>query len=221
MEIAVQSFYKAMASAGNETLAKGMAKYMKDRFHYFGIKSPKRKEIQKQFFPIWKKEFKGKEIEMAIRLWNHEEREMCYSAMDWMKATSIWKISGSIQQIEKWILSNSWWDSVDFLASTCVGGYFLKFPDERDRWIEKWNNSDNFWLNRTAIIFQLKYKNKMDTDLMFAVMDTHKDQKEFFIRKAIGWALRELSKTQPEKVKDYLASRELSGLSVREASKYL
>lgn len=221
MENAVQAIYKAMASAGNETLAKGMAKYMKDRYHYFGIKSPVRKEIQKQFFPDWKKEFKGKEMEMAIRLWNHEEREMCYVAMDWMKAISIWKIPGSIQQIEKWILSNSWWDTVDFLASTCVGGYFLKFPDERDRWIEKWNNSDNFWLNRTAIIFQLKYKNKMDTDLMFAVMDTHKGQKEFFIRKAIGWALRELSKSQPEKVRDYLASRELSGLSVREASKYL
>ncbi|MBI1221654.1 MAG: DNA alkylation repair protein [Bacteroidetes bacterium] len=221
MESAIQSIYTEMQKAGNAKEAAKMAKYMKDRYPYFGVKSPARKEIQKAYFPIWKKEFKGREMEMAQKLWNKPEREMQYVAMDWMKSTSIWKIPGAIEQIETWICHESWWDSVDFLASTCVGGYFLKFPGERDIWIEKWNNSPDFWLNRTAIIFQLKYKSKIDTDLMFAVMDTHKGQKEFFIRKAIGWALRELSKTQPEKVREYLSSRELSGLSVREASKYL
>lgn len=211
----------AMERAANPERAISMKAYMKGQFSYLGLSSPARKEIQKDFFPRWKKNQSIAALEFAQAIWNQAEREYCYVAMDWMKSTSIWQQPNSIEQIEAWILDDSWWDTVDFLASTCVGGYFLKFPDERDQWIEKWNNSPNFWLNRTALIFQLKYKNKIDTDLLFALIDSHKGQKEFFIRKAIGWALRELSKTQPQLVRDYLERTELSGLSVREASKYL
>ncbi|MDX5321269.1 MAG: DNA alkylation repair protein [Bacteroidota bacterium] len=210
-----------MIAASNEAKALQMKQYMKGKFDYFGISSPERKSIQKRFFPAWKKQFKGQEIQWTWVLWNQPQREMQYVAMDWMKACSIWKQAGSIRDIEAWLLNKTWWDTLDFLASTCVGGYFLKFPEERDAFIEKWNNSSNFWMNRTAILFQLKYKKQVDVDLLFALIDSHKDQKEFFIRKAIGWALRELSKTQPEVVKDFLKTRTLSGLSVREASKYL
>lgn len=221
MEEKVQLLIREMVEAGNQDKSISMKAYMKDLFPFLGVSSPERKEIQKKHFPQWKKERFADPIDIAKLVWNQKEREFSYVAMDWMKANSIWKQAGSIQQIEKWLLANSWWDTVDFLASTCVGGYFLNYPDERDVWIEKWNNSNNFWLNRTALIFQLKYKNKVDSDLLFALIDTHKNQSEFFIRKAIGWALRELSKTQPELVRNYLARTKLSGLSIREASKYL
>ncbi len=221
MQIKVLALIQEMKQAGNSEKALSMKAYMKDRFPFLGVSSPERKEIQKKHFPQWKKERFTSHMDIAKQLWNQKEREFSYVAMDWMKANSIWKESGSINQFETWILDDSWWDTVDFLASTCVGGYFLQYPEERDLWIEKWNNSSNFWLNRTALIFQLKYKNQVDSDLLFALIDTHKTQNEFFIRKAIGWALRELSKTQPELVRNYLARTELSGLSVREASKYL
>lgn len=217
----IKKLVLAMQGTANPERAVSMKAYMKGQFSYLGQSSPVRKELQKDFFSSWKKDRSIVPMDLAKAIWNNPEREYCYVAMDWMKSTSIWKESGSIEQIEAWILDDSWWDTVDFLASTCVGAYFLKFPAERDQWIEKWNNSSNFWLNRTALIFQLKYKEKVDTDLLFALIDTHKTQKEFFIRKAIGWALRELSKTQPELVREYLQRTELSGLSIREASKYL
>jgi len=217
----IEELVLAMQGAANPERAISMKSYMKGQFSYLGLSSPARKEIQKDFFPRWKKDQSIAPLAFAQAIWNLPEREYCYVAMDWIKSTSIWKQPNSIEQIEAWILDDSWWDTVDFLASTCVGGYFLTFPLERDKWIEKWNNSPNFWLNRTALIFQLKYKDRIDTDLLFALIDSHKDQKEFFIRKAIGWALRELSKSQPQLVRGYLERTELSGLSVREASKYL
>lgn len=221
MNAQIEELVLAMEGAANPERAVSMKAYMKGQYSYLGLSSPARKELQKSFFPAWKKDRSIPPMDIAKALWNQKEREYCYVAMDWMKSNSIWKQANSIVQIEAWILDDSWWDTVDFLASTCVGGYFLKFPEEKNPWIEKWNNSPNFWLNRTALIFQLKYKEKVDTDLLFTLIDTHKDQKEFFIRKAIGWALRELSKTQPELVRDYLNRTELSGLSIREASKHL
>lgn len=221
MTIQIDLFIAELKKQASAEKQPAMEAYMKGRFSFLGVMNTERKAVQKNHFPLWKKDKNMDPIQVAMELWNQPQREFQYAAMDWMRATSLWKIPGSIRYFEKWVLDRSWWDSVDAIAVTCIGGYFLKFPDERDIWIEKWNASPDFWLNRCCLLFQLKYKNRIDSDLLFALIDTHKGQKEFFIRKAIGWALRELSKTQPRLVRDYLDRTELSGLSIREASKYL
>ncbi|HCS18985.1 MAG TPA: DNA alkylation repair protein [Bacteroidetes bacterium] len=221
MKDPIEAFVIALKTQASPEKKPAMEAYMKERFSFLGVMNTERKAIQKAYFPVWKKDKSLDPVELAQLLWKQPFREFQYAAMDWMKATSLWKYPGSIRHFESWVLDRSWWDSVDFIASTCMGGYFLNYPAERDAWIEKWNSSPDFWLNRCALLFQLKYKNQVDTDLLFAIIDTHKDQKEFFIRKAIGWALRELSKTQPGLVKDYLERTQLSGLSIREATKYL
>lgn len=217
----VDLFVSELKAQASPKKKPAMEAYMKGRFSFLGVMNAERKAIQKDHFPLWKKDKTLDPMQIALLLWEQPDRECQYAAMDWMKTCSLWKIPGSIRYFENWVLDRSWWDSVDFLATTCIGGYFLKFPNERDKWIEKWNASPDFWLNRCTLLFQLKYKKQVDTDLLFALIDTHKDQKEFFIRKAIGWALRELSKSQPGLVRDYLERTKLSGLSVREASKYL
>lgn len=119
--------------------------------------------------------------------------------------------------LEYLITNKSWWDSVDFIASTMVGAYFIKFPNEIQSVIPRWMKSESMWLKRTCIIFQLKYRDKVDLKLLSTVIIKCLGSKEFFINKAIGWALREVSKTNAEWVIDFANKYELSGLSRREA----
>jgi 3-methyladenine DNA glycosylase AlkD len=115
------------------------------------------------------------------------------------------------------IVTNSWWDSVDVIAKYLVGGYLKKFQDQKLKLIEQFSNSNNLWLNRTAIIFQLSYKDKTDFELLKSECEKHKNSNEFFIQKAIGWALREYSKHNPKGVLDFASTANLKPLSKREA----
>jgi 3-methyladenine DNA glycosylase AlkD len=126
-------------------------------------------------------------------------------------------VKEDIQLIEKLITKNSWWDSVDFLAKYLLGNYLLQFPEKTLPIIERFSNSTNMWLNRSAIIFQLDYKVKTNFDLLKAECEKHKNSKEFFIQKAIGWALRDYSRFNPNGVQDYVNSTQLKPLSQREA----
>lgn len=126
-----------------------------------------------------------------------------------------------ISIIEKIIITNSWWDTVDVIAKYLVGGYLKQYPQVRETVIGNFSSSDNMWLNRTAILFQLGYKKDTDKVILFRECDKHKGNKEFFIRKAIGWALREYAKANPEAVKVFVKTARLSPLSEREALKNL
>ena len=128
-------------------------------------------------------------------------------------------IKNDILLIEKLIITNSWWDSVDVVAKFILGEYLMKFPLETDAVISRFSNSDNMWLNRSAILFQLAYKEKTNFDLLKSICEKHKDSSEFFIQKAIGWALREYAKTNLEAVKNYVSSANLKSLSKKEALK--
>jgi len=109
----------------------------------------------------------------------------------------------------------------DLIAPSLVGYHFQEYPEERQDYINKWIHSGNIWLQRSCILFQLKYKNAVDTRLMASIILELSDHKEFFIRKAIGWMLREYSKTDPGWVVRFVQNHELSGLSRREALKWL
>jgi 3-methyladenine DNA glycosylase AlkD len=119
------------------------------------------------------------------------------------------------------ITNKSWWDTVDFIATKLVGTYLVLYPCERKNYVNKWINSGNIWLQRTAILFQLKYKEQTDFELLTYIIRQLNHTDEFFINKAIGWALREYSKTNPVKVKEFIDSVQLSNLSIKEGSKYL
>lgn len=126
-----------------------------------------------------------------------------------------------LKTFEWMIQQNSWWDSVDTIASRLAGEYFKKFPQQKEAIVLGWSNHENMWLNRTAILFQLSYKSETDEDLLFQVIKQHLHSGEFFIQKAIGWALRQYAYTQPESVKQFVAANELKPLSKREALKHL
>lgn len=117
------------------------------------------------------------------------------------------------------IEKNSWWDSVDSIVKYIFGEYLLKFPLETKNVIERFSKSENMWMNRSAILFQLGYKHKTDVALLFYACLKQAHSKEFFIRKAIGWTLREYAKTNPEVVKEFVDRNDLKSLCTKEALK--
>ncbi|MFN8143596.1 MAG: DNA alkylation repair protein [Bacteroidia bacterium] len=197
-----------------------MQTYMKDKFIFFGIKKPIRKEILKPYLTQLKNISQEDQIKGVKWLWKQKEREMHYLAFELLfRNKKIWD-KNILELFEELIVSNSWWDSVDYIASTLVGYYFQKFPERKRKKTMEWMKSKNMWLNRTAMIFQLKYRDKTDVDLLFMSILPHLESKEFFHQKAIGWALRQYAYTDMKTVKKFVESHSLKPLSVREALRH-
>lgn len=214
----LHDLYTSLQKAGNKTIAQGMEWYMKNQFTYFGVKAPIRKEILKKYKAGFLQEFKQGHLEpILLQLWDYDQRELQYCAIELLLAGKKYWKEDTIDLIEKLMLSKSWWDTVDHLGGKISGMYFLLFPAERKTRIENWIHHKSMWLNRAAIIHQLFYKEKTDVDLLLKAITPHIHSKEFFHRKAIGWALRHYSKTNPAKVKEIAASLPLSPLSKKEA----
>lgn len=207
--------------SSNSENAEQMTAYMKHQFSFYGIKSPLRKEIQKQFI----KEYGKPDIELISKevksVWNNCNRELNYIIIDLLRPRKYWKNDESIKLAEWMILNKSWWDTVDIIATNLVGEYLKQHPDRIEYYNSKWINSENLWLIRTAIIFQLKYKKNTDFELLKQNIRQYSHSKEFFIKKAIGWSLREYSKVNPIQVLSFIDSIELQPLSYKEAIKYL
>jgi 3-methyladenine DNA glycosylase AlkD len=213
---------KELRANSNSEVAIPMENYMKNNFSFLGIKAENRRTIFKSVYEKHKPEIKSNFRNITWDLFQVKERELHYCAMDLMgKEIKKKFILEDIVLIEKLIVTNSWWDSVDYIAKYLVGGYLEQFPKETLTVIEKFSNSENMWLNRTAIIFQLGYKEKTDFDILKAECEKQKHSKEFFIQKAIGWALRDYSRFNPNGVKEYVKSTHLKPLSQREALRLL
>jgi 3-methyladenine DNA glycosylase AlkD len=204
----------------DNAIAQAMSAYMKGHFAFLGIKTPERRAILTEFLrenglpdPF--------DLHWILPLWNGEHRETQYCALDIMRK-QLRKINeADIALLEKLIVTKSWWDTVDGLSSWIVGPYFLKFPKHKAEITDQWAVHDNMWLRRASIIFQLGYKEKTDTELLFRHIRLNLGSKEFFINKAIGWALREYAKTDAETVKRFVSDTELHPLSKREALRRL
>ncbi|WP_242844197.1 DNA alkylation repair protein [Caloranaerobacter azorensis] len=204
----------------NDSEAEKMAAYMKNKFPFLGIKKPQRAALQEQFIKQSKKK-KEVDWDLIFKLWDLPEREFQYLAVDMLVALRNKLSKKEIVQIEKLITEKSWWDTVDLLASKLIGYILQKYPEGKKEIILRWSKSDNIWLSRTAILFQLRYKDKTDLELLSQVIFDNINSDEFFINKAIGWALREYSKTDKCWVKNFISQNKLSPLSVKEGSKYL
>lgn len=210
----------AFHKKSNTDNAFAMAKYMRNHFLFFGIKTEDRRQIFKSLCKENQLEISENAREIALELYSKPQRELQYCAIEIL----IKQIKGNyrkedIQIIEDMIANNSWWDSVDTIAKNILGKYLIVFPLETEKVIERFSNSNNMWLNRSAILFQLGYKQKTNFDLLKSECEKHKNSKEFFIQKAIGWALREYSKANPEAVRNFVTNTNLKPLSTKEALK--
>lgn len=214
----ITSLENAFKENSNAENAIAMSKYMKNNFPFFGIKTDERRKIFKTIWAANQKKVTENTREIAWELYSKPERELQYCAIEILVKNGKNKYKKEdIQLIEKLIITNSWWDSVDVIAKFILGDYLMQFPTETDSVIARFSNSENMWLNRSAILFQLGYKSKTNFDLLKSVCEKHKSSKEFFIQKAIGWALREYTKTNPEAVRDFVLNTNLMPLSRKEA----
>lgn len=205
-----------MASANN-TLAIKQKAYVRNQFEFYGLKTTERREIQK---PFLMKNFLPKKRDAIViikNLWkkpqrenHHFSQELAFRYVNELERTDI-------DLFEYMVMHNSWWDTVDFIANKLMGAYFKKYPEQRKIYVEKWITSNNIWLQRSALLFQLKYKNDVDTALLSYIINSLLGSNEFFINKAIGWLLREYSRTNPEWVITFTENTALSTLSKREA----
>ena len=220
----MSSFITQLAAAYQEHAsdenAVAMAKYMKGLFPFFGIKTKLRRTLHKKSVEENKAEISREARSIALELYEKPQREFHYSAIEILiKELNKKFIPEDIGLIEHLLITNSWWDSVDTISKYLLGAYLKQFPQETDKIIAKFSASDNMWLNRAAILFQLAYKKDTNVQLLFRECEKHRASKEFFIQKAIGWALREYAKTDPEAVRNFVAKAGLKPLSTREALK--
>ena len=212
--------YEEMIRHKNEEQAQKMSKYMLNKFEYIGIKTPERREIFKNFF----KEYKNKEKidwEFVNKCWENKYREFQYVSADYLKNMKDKLTIDDIPKLKRLILKKSWWDTIDNLNMT-IGALALKDSNVNKILLE-WSLDENIWLRRIAIDHQLLRKEKTNTELLEKILKNNLGQNEFFINKAIGWALRDYSKISPEWVKNFIEKNKenMTKLSIKEASKYL
>lgn len=197
-----------------------MSKYMKNKFSFFGVQAPIRDEICKPYF---KEAKKTKKIDWNFieYCWEHDKRECQYVAAHYLKSMQKFLVVNDLEKLKNLVIKKSWWDTVDTLDR--VIGSLIYHDETLKEKILKWSVDDNIWLRRVAIDHQLLQKDKTDTVLLEKILVNNLNQNEFFINKAIGWALRDYSKTNPEWVKNFIEKykKNMAQLSIREASKYI
>ncbi|ASC73005.1 hypothetical protein XM38_039670 [Halomicronema hongdechloris C2206] len=214
----LRTLFQQQANPENAT---AMKRYMRDQFAFLGIKSPQVNSLFKQFIAE-----NGlpelSQLDSVVRaLWTWPEREYQYVALSLLDKLQKHLTPEILPLLEHLIVTRSWWDTVDSIASHNVGKLLRQYPDRQAAVIDAWCRSDNIWLRRTTLLFQLGYKAETDAELLFDLIVKNADSSEFFIQKAIGWALREYSKTCPDAVKAFVEAERLPSLSRREALKWM
>ena len=197
-----------------------MSKYMKNKFEFFGVGASVRNEIWKPYFKEAKKTKKidWDFIEICFK---HDKRECQYTAAYYLKYMQRFLVEDDIPKLKELVLTKSWWDTVDILDK--VIGSIIYNNKNLYPIILEWSKDDNIWLRRVAIDHQLLRKENTDEQLLEKILINNLNHKEFFVNKAIGWALRDYSKTNPQWVRNFIEvhKENMVSLSIREASKYL
>lgn len=221
MEKYLKNIKETFESLADEYRANEMQRYMQYKFQFIGISAGERRLLQRQFIKKHGLPDSKNFWQVINELWEYEEREYQYFALDLMQKHIKHLEKDDINTIEKLICNKSWWDTVDRLSTWECGEYFKKFPKEIPAFIDKWVSSKNIWLQRSAILFQLRYKKRLDFELLKKIIIQLNNKDEFIIQKAIGWSLREYSKTNPKAVINFVNDSDLSQLSRREALKVI
>lgn len=222
MQAYVRALKAHFEAHANPAIAAPMKKYMRDQFEYLGIKSPQAAALQREFIAQHGLPSMEALDVISRELWKLPQREFQYIAMNLIGKFEKKVDEEFITTLEHLIITKSWWDTVDLLASHPVGTMFKRFPNVRKKHLGKWRKSENIWLRRTTLLFQLGYKKETDFDLLCEIIGENLGSQEFFINKAIGWALRQYAHTNPVPVKKFVnATKELHPLSKSEALKNL
>jgi 3-methyladenine DNA glycosylase AlkD len=213
-----------LATLGDPVKAPQMQAYMKSAMPFRGVPTPARRKLMKELLtdrapgerPVWEA--------TVLMLWDGAEyREERYAAIDICghRSARAWQDAATVPLYEHLIVSGAWWDHVDAVAIHFAGPILRVAPDTVRPTIRRWMTASDRWLRRSSIIVQNRAKDATDTDLLAEAIDANLGDGDFFIRKGIGWALREYAKTNPAWVRAFVAARELSPLSRREATKHL
>ncbi|WP_030158347.1 DNA alkylation repair protein [Streptomyces sp. NRRL S-244] len=212
----------AYGAAADPERARSMAAYMKDVAPFLGIRTPLRRELSKAVTRQSAEPAEADVTALVLRCWELPEREYHYFAVDYLRRHVRVCSSGFLPVVRRLVVTVPWWDTVDLLAAHAAGPLVAADP-ELTAVMDEWIGDEDLWLARTALLHQLRYKSATDAGRLFAYCRRQSGHPDFFIRKAIGWALREYAKTDPEAVRAFVGAERdaLSPLSVREALKNL
>ena len=204
----------------NPEQAQQLAGYMRNQFKFYGLHTPERRKIYHDFLL---REKKKKKIDWNLlnRAWEDQYREMQYFVCDYLIAMKKYLTYNDIDRIERFVRTKQWWDTVDSLIKP-IGDFGLRDARINELMLE-WSTDSDFWVRRVAIEHQLLRKKKMNTDLLAQIIENNLNSQEFFINKAIGWALRDYPKTNSEWARQFIAENydRMAKLSITEGSKYL
>lgn len=211
----------ALSAAALRPPALAMQRYMKDVAPFYGIKSPERRALLMAHMDRVGPPALGELAEICRSAFVQREREWQYCAVDLLQRLAKKLGPAHLPLLEELIVTKSWWDTVDLLSSNVAGSILLRHPEGIPEWHCRWTESHDMWLVRAAILYQLKWKEGTNADLLFVTIRRHAAHPEFFIRKAIGWSLRTYARSDPKAVLAFVAEVPLSALSRREALKHL
>ena len=212
---------KIFSDNADSLTAKGAKAYLLHQFEFYGIKTPLRRSLSKAFYKAHPIIDHNELTTLVKECFTEPQRELHYFAIELLGYhKKLWS-KKTLPLIEWMITHNSWWDSVDSTNTHIISRFFLLYPEHISPYTQKWNQSKNKWLQRMSILFQLTYKDKTDTQLLSKYIEHTQLHEDFFVRKAIGWALRAYAYTDPKWVRDFVKTHpSLSNLSKREALKH-
>ena len=221
MHTYIKPLLTGFESGKNPENAFWMKKYMKDQFGFYGVKTPERRAMMKSFLKEYGLPAENELKQVIMECWSLDFRDWQYVAIALLIEYIKKPEKEIVGLLEYMVVNKSWWDTVDGIAGWLVGPLFRKYPDLIVPETTKWMNSGNIWLQRTCLLYQLNYKKNTDTEILFRFIEELSGETSFWIRKAIGWILREYSKTNPDAVLQFVNSHQLSSLSRKEALKVI
>lgn len=216
----------ALRARAEPERAAGMQAYMKSKLPFLGVRSANVMDACREVFADYAFD-DAAEWQADVRaLWHgatHREERYAAMRLAGHRQATPFQTLAVLPLYEELIVSGAWWDFVDELAANRVGPLFAAYPAPMTKAMRAWSTSSDLWKRRTSILCQLKFRTQTDRELLAACIEPSIESTEFFLRKAIGWALRELAKHDPAWVKRYVKAHaaRLSGLSRREALKHL
>lgn len=203
--------------------AKGMQSYMRTDMPFYGVQKAGRTPIVRELARRWPPSDHQAYEAMVVDLWGLPHREEKYLALGVARHFKAFVSPASLPLYRRLIVEGAWWDLIDEVATHLVGDLVVGYPAEVWPTVDTWVDSEDMWLRRSAIICQVGAGERTDADRLFRYCSSRAFEKEFFVRKAIGWALRQHARVDPESVARFVTEHrgELSGLSYREATKHI
>lgn len=213
-----------LSRAGDPKKTAAMQAYMKSAMPYWGVQTPVQRDITRRLFTANRLETAEEWREACLTIWRAAEyREERYAAIDLtgFKYYREWQTLDTLPMYEEMIVAGAWWDFVDVIASARLGPLLRQYPGRMRTKMLQWGRSRSIWKRRSAILCQLTFKSETDLDLLYAAIEPSLGSKEFFLQKAIGWALRQYAWSDPREIRRYVRANadRLSALSKREALK--